>query len=378
MSKAILDDMTNMFGRVKRSELKAYAETVDESRFLENIRHPFLVGMDRFGGEFSEKEHDDYSETMLFRPSESIRVLNEANPEEGIHESLYALTILPQEIQELKIFTIGRANNNTFVVPDYSISGEHAKIRHEQRAYHLQDLNSTNGTALNGVPLIGARGEKLHDGDKIKLGRFQFELVWPRTLHRLLTHSDEEREDTLPPTLEALTDAIGRLDFGYLKLYCRRYKKEDFVKLVYYPVLVGAAFFSGAAWQREDDSSDTLGGRVRKKDGKEIRSLALDIFPLIKNPSSNADDRLFSVGRSISSDLRMNDPTLSKKHARIEVKEEKFYLVDLESSNGTKVNAVPLQPFVPKEIRVGDKIGFGRYDFIFMTPGQLYNRFQKS
>jgi pSer/pThr/pTyr-binding forkhead associated (FHA) protein len=44
------------------------------------------------------------------------------------------------------------------------------------------------------------------------------------------------------------------------------------------------------------------------------------------------------LGSAADSDVQLNDPTVSGKHASLRYKEGKFYLVDLDSSNGTYLN----------------------------------------
>src|SRR5215467_12263422 len=61
--------------------------------------------------------------------------------------------------------TIGRMKGNTIVIEDSSISLMHAKITRKDGEYYLKDLNSTNGTILNGQPLGEAR---LRDQDRVR------------------------------------------------------------------------------------------------------------------------------------------------------------------------------------------------------------------
>src|SRR5438445_4227313 len=49
--------------------------------------------------------------------------------------------------------TIGRFKGNTIVIEDASISLMHAKITRKDGQFYLKDLNSTNGTIVNGQPI---------------------------------------------------------------------------------------------------------------------------------------------------------------------------------------------------------------------------------
>ena len=61
--------------------------------------------------------------------------------------------------------TIGRMKGNTIVIEDSSISLMHAKITRKNGEFYLKDLNSTNGTIVNGQPITEAR---LRDLDRIR------------------------------------------------------------------------------------------------------------------------------------------------------------------------------------------------------------------
>lgn len=63
--------------------------------------------------------------------------------------------------------TIGRMKGNTIALDDASVSLSHAKLTRISGDYFLKDLNSTNGTFLNGQSVGEAR---LRDGDHVKFG----------------------------------------------------------------------------------------------------------------------------------------------------------------------------------------------------------------
>ena len=52
-------------------------------------------------------------------------------------------------------------------------------------------------------------------------------------------------------------------------------------------------------------------------------------------------------------------PTVSRRHARVTREGGRFHLEDLNSSNGTRVNGVPLDPFSPRAIAPGDDVQLG-------------------
>ncbi|MDR3457091.1 MAG: FHA domain-containing protein [Verrucomicrobiae bacterium] len=80
---------------------------------------------------------------------------------------------------------IGRGLENHVVLLDDAVSIAHARIVHEDGAYFIEDLQSSNGTFLDGVKV---QKTLLTDGKKIKVGisTLVFELVDPQKQRRQL------------------------------------------------------------------------------------------------------------------------------------------------------------------------------------------------
>ena len=70
---------------------------------------------------------------------------------------------LPKEM-----VTVGRAPDNDVVVSDPATSGRHGRIEVRAGAFWISDLGSTNGTLVNGGPVIE---KQLADGDLIAIGQ---------------------------------------------------------------------------------------------------------------------------------------------------------------------------------------------------------------
>jgi hypothetical protein len=80
---------------------------------------------------------------------------------------------IPGQIFELNRneISIGRDIANDFVINDAEVSRRHARLTLEGDRYKIEDLNSTNGTYIDGQRLIGphlmAIGESIMFGDNI-------------------------------------------------------------------------------------------------------------------------------------------------------------------------------------------------------------------
>ncbi len=67
-----------------------------------------------------------------------------------------------------QMVTIGRAPDNDVVVGDPATSGHHGRIDVRGGSFWISDLGSTNGTLVNGEPVIE---KQLSDGDTIAIGQ---------------------------------------------------------------------------------------------------------------------------------------------------------------------------------------------------------------
>lgn len=67
--------------------------------------------------------------------------------------------------------TLGRAANNHISVNDTTVSSHHARIFTYFCVSYIEDLNSTNGTYVNGKRV---KKHLLKPGDSVHLGKYQF------------------------------------------------------------------------------------------------------------------------------------------------------------------------------------------------------------
>lgn len=72
------------------------------------------------------------------------------------------------------VTSIGRAPGNSIVLPDSYASNEHALLMLRGRQWWVEDLNSRNGTLLNGEPLQAAT--IISPGDVLTVGNSQLKL----------------------------------------------------------------------------------------------------------------------------------------------------------------------------------------------------------
>jgi len=89
-------------------------------------------------------------------------------------------------LQPQNCWIIGRDRKIGLCVQDKRLSRRHAMIQYVQgQGFYLSDLNSTNGTFLNGEPV--RRAVLLKDGDRIRLGSLSFLFFVTTVAHTLPT-----------------------------------------------------------------------------------------------------------------------------------------------------------------------------------------------
>jgi pSer/pThr/pTyr-binding forkhead associated (FHA) protein len=67
---------------------------------------------------------------------------------------------------------VGRTSDSDVAIPEYSISKQHCYIAVVNNQPRLIDCGSTNGTLVNGTPLVAKKPYPLVGGESITLGRF--------------------------------------------------------------------------------------------------------------------------------------------------------------------------------------------------------------
>ena len=128
---------------------------------------------------------------------------------------------IPHELTE-PITTIGRAPENTLHLEDPSVSGRHAQLEQVGEEYQLTDLDSTNGTRVNGELVTSAT---LRVGDRIRFGKVE------------ACYECEVPEEAQP--LPALREVVARpadvsarpVDFANASPFQRRRTEKDPVRL---------------------------------------------------------------------------------------------------------------------------------------------------
>lgn len=115
---------------------------------------------------------------------------------------MFALVIRHEGREQKKTFpkgsaTIGRRAGNDVQLADTSVSKEHARIEERRKGCVIIDLDSANGTLVNGKP---ATKQRLRDGDVIRIGHT--EMVFSE-------HASGNLETEIESAASAMSKGVG-------------------------------------------------------------------------------------------------------------------------------------------------------------------------
>jgi diguanylate cyclase (GGDEF)-like protein len=80
------------------------------------------------------------------------------------------------------------------------------------------------------------------------------------------------------------------------------------------------------------------------------------------------------IGRASDCEIRINDHSVSRRHARIQPGADGYYAVDLQSTNGTYINDVPASMYKLKD---GDYLRVGNCIYRFLMGGNVETEYHE-
>lgn len=120
-----------------------------------------------------------------------------------------------------------------------------------------------------------------------------------------------------------------------------------------------------SAFYIEDSGSTILLSSSENNDSHMLIYTGSDM-----NSQVNISHYPFIIGKTNNCDLVLQNPIISRLHCRINCYIDDnnlpvYYLEDLNSTNGTYVNNIPVTPYKKYDIKPGDNISFGHLTYIF-------------
>ena len=301
---------------------------------------------------------------------------------------------------------LGRSQGNDVVLGDPKVSSRHAQLNLGREGWLVEDLNSSNGTFLNGRRLPPRKASPLRPGNTVRIGQFTLQIrelrpddSLPPRLGERVHISPEPRPGlavyfqgrVLKFPLEKDVVTLGRQSDNDVQIsaplvsghHARLERKGD----TYRVVDLGST--NGLTYQGQRVPHHTLADGDMLYIGKTIAlryRAYVGFLPVeakekekkkeeVKGPKTQYLDmralpktgRRITIGRHSSNVIVLKHPRVSRYHAVIEQFGARFRLRDLHSDNGTFVNGQRVE----KEawIREGDEIRVASHRLVFQEDG---------
>ena len=148
---------------------------------------------------------------------------------------------------------------------------------------------------------------------------------------------------------------------------------KDFLSTFRNPFLVGQDLYQGDMMEKTIQEYNPtfrfVAGEAPIID--QNKTINRHIF-FLNAPDIITNDTRYNIGRVSDRDIVIVDYSISKNHATIVKRHNRFYVIDQGATNGTSLNGVQLNPEIEYSIRANDLLAFGRLGFVFMSPMRLF------
>ena len=250
--------------------------------------------------------------------------------------------------------SIGRGKNNDILINDISVSTNHIKIYLDNNQIYIEDLNSTNGTYIDEHKLEVGSQYELNLGQTLRLGTISYKLIDSQSI------KTNDKEFTIGRSIDS--DIVINID-----TVSSTHLKINKINNEWYIIDNNSTNGTYIGSYHIDNKIDKI--KLEKNQIIYLSSYKLnsnEIFNLLDNKKSQTTlikSDITTIGRDPNSTLHINNINVSWNHAKIIYENGKYFLYDLNSTNGTFVNEKEIKD--KEEIVKGNKITLGLYSFIF-------------
>lgn len=274
-------------------------------------------------------------------------------------------TVVPLIRDEL---TIGRKEGNTIRLTERNVSRRHARLIRQNGSITIEDLNSYNGIRVNGSRIQGRC--QIRETDRVQIGDYLIEL-------KSETHekSDVHSERTIPIERidpHATTPVPESSEPGDSAVATTRMSKAEaaavmgvgFVPPVTEPMPPmpdtdpnpGVAAPSPTATPPPVPVSHAV-----------AHARVVVLSTSLAGREFEIDKPAMVIGRTEDNDICLNHRSISRHHAKVVRENGRHSIVDLQSSNGVRVNG---EEYGKVELRRADVIDLGHVRLRFVEAGE--------
>jgi pSer/pThr/pTyr-binding forkhead associated (FHA) protein len=274
-------------------------------------------------------------------------------------------TVVPLIRDEL---TIGRKEGNTIRLTERNVSRRHARLIRQNGSITIEDLNSYNGIRVNGSRISGRCA--IREADRVQIGDYLIEVK-----SEAQDKVDTLNERTVPleridphahtPVPESPTQPIDTAAIATTRM-----TKDPAAPQVQFTTSPTEPM---AAVVPPDDAvvSQPLSSATPVPPAPALAAQGNARLVVL---STNFAGREFEldkpamvIGRTEENDICVNHRSISRHHAKIVRENGRYAIVDLQSSNGVRVNG---EEYGKVELRRADVVDLGHVRLRFIEPGE--------
>jgi ABC transport system ATP-binding/permease protein len=267
-------------------------------------------------------------------------------------------TVVPLIRDEL---TIGRKEGNTIRLTERNVSRRHARLVRSNGSISIEDLNSYNGIRVNGSRIQGRC--QIRESDRVQIGDYLIEIkseahdkvdtLNERTIpiERIDPHAHTPVPEAVPTAADSSAVPTTRME--------KSAAPTPFAPAVTEPMPAGMV--------------DTDPGTGQTLSAPPIAIGASPVARLVVLSTNFAgrefelDKPAMIIGRTEENDVCINHRSISRHHAKIVRENGRYAIVDLQSSNGVRVNG---EEYGKVELRRADVVDLGHVRLRFVEPGE--------
>ncbi len=244
-------------------------------------------------------------------------------------------------LSQTKIITVGRQTGIPLLIDHASVSRRHAEISYVDGQYVLRDLGSSNGTFVNTAPLPPGSAHLLQSGDRLQFGRVMYLFQVEQPAQTAKRASETSAKTRLAPRATGFYDPSAANQIPASSV-------QPLLNADGSLLLPGAREAIPAGVAATFQEFPVLIALVQGRP---------QVFHL-------KPGKTLEIGRDKTSAIVLPDMAASRKHAEVFSGSDGFYLRDLGSSNGVKVNATRIEN--PYRLAHGDRVQIGGTTLYFL------------
>ncbi len=268
-------------------------------------------------------------------------------------------TVVPLIREEI---TIGRKEGNTIRLTERNVSRRHARIMRGNGHVQIEDLDSYNGVRVNGSRIQGRC--QLSISDRVQIGDYLIELKSDEAVDGADAYGEQRTQpiERVDPMAATPVPAQQPAERGQPTAVV----SVDRIQGTPQPASYGAAPPSMA-------DTDPAAGALAAAAPPQVQQEPAGYARLVVLSANFAgrefelDKPAMIIGRTDENDVVVNHRSISRHHAKIVRENGRYAVVDLQSSNGVRVNG---EEYGKVELRRGDMIDLGHVRMRFVDVGE--------